>query len=94
MSVGVSIIIPACNEEAHIAGCIDSLLEQDISGDVQVVFAANACRDATVEIISSYAEQFEAKFNQFLVELQEQANDQELQGGTQSILPAYSFQDE
>lgn len=61
MSVGVSIIIPACNEEAHIAGCIDSLLEQDISGDVQVVFAANACRDATVEIISSYAEQFEAK---------------------------------
>ena len=40
------------------------------------------------------AEVFETKFNQFLLELQEQANDQELQGGTQSVLPAYSFQDE
>jgi hypothetical protein len=40
------------------------------------------------------AEIFETKFNQFLLELQEQANDQELQGGTQSILPSYRYQDE
>ena len=43
--------------------------------------------------LDARAEQFEAKFTQFLTELQEQANDQELQGGTQSVLPAYSFQD-
>lgn len=40
------------------------------------------------------AEIFETKFNQFMLELQEQANDQELQGGTQSILPSYRYQDE
>jgi hypothetical protein len=39
------------------------------------------------------AELFEQKYNQFLAEIQEQANDQELQGGTQSILPSYSYQD-
>ena len=50
-------------------------------------FAADYYLDQRAEI-------FETKFNQFLLELQEQANDQELQGGTQSLLPAYSFQDE
>jgi hypothetical protein len=40
------------------------------------------------------AELFEQKYNQFLIEIQEQANDQELQGGTQSIIPAYRYQDE
>ena len=39
------------------------------------------------------ADLFEQKYTQFLTELQEQANDQELQGGTQSILPAYDLQD-
>jgi hypothetical protein len=40
------------------------------------------------------AELFEQKYQTFLTELQEQANDQELQGGTQAILPAYSYQGE
>ena len=34
---------------------------------------------------------FENKYNQFLTELQEQSNDQELNGGTQAIQPAYRF---
>jgi hypothetical protein len=38
------------------------------------------------------ADLFEQKFQLFLSEIQEQANDQELQGGTQAILPAYSYQ--
>ena len=50
-------------------------------------FAADYYLDQRAEI-------FETKFQQFLLELQEQANDQELQGGTQSVLPAYTFQDE
>ena len=37
---------------------------------------------------------FETKFNQFLLEIQEQANDQELNGSTQAISPAYSYEDE
>jgi len=36
---------------------------------------------------------FETKFNQFLTELQEQANDQELNGGTQAIQPASTYTD-
>lgn len=36
---------------------------------------------------------FEQKFTQFLTEIQEQANDQELNGSTQVIQPAYSYQD-
>lgn len=36
---------------------------------------------------------FEQKYNQFLTELQEQANDQELHGGPQAIQPAYEYRD-
>ena len=36
---------------------------------------------------------FEQKFNQFLGELQEQANDQELNGGVQSIEPSYRYEE-
>ena len=36
---------------------------------------------------------FEAKYNQFLSEIQEQANDQEMNGGVQAIQPTYTFTD-
>lgn len=36
---------------------------------------------------------FEEKYNQFLAEVQEQANDQELNGGTQTIQPSYDYGD-
>lgn len=39
------------------------------------------------------AELFENKYIQFLTEIQEQANDQELNGGTQAIQPAYGYGD-
>ena len=39
------------------------------------------------------AEIFEMKYNQFLQEIQEQSNDQELNGGTQVIQPAYQYGD-
>lgn len=38
------------------------------------------------------AELFEIKFQTFLNELQEQSNDMELNGGTQSINPAYQYE--
>ena len=37
---------------------------------------------------------FEQKFTQFLTEIQEQSNDQELNGSTQVIQPAYAYQDD
>lgn len=36
---------------------------------------------------------FETKYNQFLSEIQEQANDQEMNGGIQSIQPTYTYTD-
>jgi len=35
---------------------------------------------------------FEARYQQFLLELQEQANDQEMNGGTQVINPSYRYE--
>ena len=39
------------------------------------------------------AELFEAKYNQLLLEHQEMANDQEMNGGSQVIQPSYSYSD-
>ena len=50
-------------------------------------FAADYYLDQRAEI-------FEAKFQQFLNELQSQADDQELQGGVQVVQPAYRYNDE
>ncbi|PIE22357.1 MAG: glycosyl transferase [Planctomycetota bacterium] len=56
----VSVIIPACNEERHIQGCLQSILAQvDLSGaDLQVVVSANGCTDKTVEIAQGFAPLF------------------------------------
>ena len=43
---------------------------------------------------SSARKSSRASSNSSFLELQEQANDQELQGGTQSVLPSYRYQDE
>ena len=68
----------------------DSNVLTDAAPDIVIYSALTFASDFYLD---ARAEQFEAKFTQFLNELQEQANDQELQGGTQSVLPAYSFQD-
>ena len=39
------------------------------------------------------AEVFEVKYQGFLAEIQDQSQSQELMGGTQSIIPAYSYSD-
>ena len=41
--------------------------------------------------LDSRSEVFETKFKQFLVEVQEQANDAEINGGVQRIQPTYTF---
>ena len=39
------------------------------------------------------AQLFEQKYQAFLSEIQEQSNDQELNGGTQAIRPMYEYRD-
>lgn len=52
-----------------------------------LTFAADYYLDDRAEI-------FETKFNQFFNELQEQANDQELNGGPQALYTRYNFGDD
>ena len=49
----LSIIIPACNEAAHIGSCLDSLLLQRLPPTLdrrEIIVVANGCRDATAAI--------------------------------------------
>ena len=56
-----SVIIPASNEAAFLGACLQSVIEQSFTEPVQVVVAANACRDATVEIARSFSSRFQER---------------------------------
>ena len=57
---GLSIVIPACNEEDHIVRCLESVLSQEDVGSavLEVIVAANNCSDATIPQAHSLAECF------------------------------------
>lgn len=56
--IDLSVIIPAHDEEAWIARCLAALLAQDgPTGTVEILVVANACRDHTVAIAESHADQ-------------------------------------
>jgi glycosyltransferase involved in cell wall biosynthesis len=57
----VSVIIPAYNEERHIATCIESLLKQECSDEIEIIVVNNASRDGTAKILSSYAVKYPEK---------------------------------
>ena len=62
MSVPLSILIPAHDEEAYIGACLDALLASDSPPDaVEVLVMANGCTDATVSIAEARAEAFAQK---------------------------------
>lgn len=49
----MAVIIPANNEEKYVENCIRALLAQDRNaGRLQIIVAANACTDKTVEIVN------------------------------------------
>ena len=52
----LSIIIPAHNEEAWIGGCLRALTDQSSEAPdwVEIVIAANACSDATIDVIEGH----------------------------------------
>ena len=59
---GVSIIIPANNEEKYIADCLHSLLTSEEPGaKIEVIVAANGCSDKTVERAYSTKNDFKTK---------------------------------
>ena len=50
----VSVIVPAYNEEAHIASCLDAIQKQDYNGDTEVIVVNDGSTDRTAEIASKY----------------------------------------
>ncbi|SLN53164.1 putative glycosyl transferase [Roseovarius albus] len=57
---GISVIIAARDEESYIGGCLKSLLAQvETDACVEVIVAANACTDRTIEVARSYASAFD-----------------------------------
>lgn len=55
MSSGLSIIIPANNEEAYLATCLQALMASEAADvPVQVLVVANACTDGTVQVARSF----------------------------------------
>lgn len=58
----LSIIIPACNEEARIGTCLAALLSQDAPGaHLQVIVVPNGCRDDTAGAARRHAGAFAAR---------------------------------
>ena len=58
----LSVILPAHNEAGYIGTCLDSLLSQDAqAGPVEVVVAANGCKDTTVAVAREREQAFAAR---------------------------------
>jgi glycosyltransferase involved in cell wall biosynthesis len=52
---GLTVIIPANNEEAYLARCLEALMASEPADcPVQVLVVANACTDRTVEVARSF----------------------------------------
>ncbi len=49
-----SVIIPAHNEEALVADCLRSLVDQGID-DLEIIVVANACTDRTADVVLSFS---------------------------------------
>lgn len=59
-----SVIIPCCNEENYIRGCLDALVAQTGLPDghgIEVIVAANGCKDRTVAIARACEGAFAAR---------------------------------
>jgi glycosyltransferase involved in cell wall biosynthesis len=64
---GISIIVPAHDEEAVLGHCLASLVDQDVAAPVQVVVAANGCSDGTVDVAREWAPALERRGFRFEV---------------------------
>lgn len=61
----ISIIIPANNEEGFIGACLDHILQSKNIDGMQVIVAANGCRDGTIAEAAMRGDKFTQKGWQF-----------------------------
>lgn len=55
---GISVIVPAFNEEAVLAQCLESLAGQDVGAPVQIIVVGNGCSDRTIAVARASAPAF------------------------------------
>lgn len=53
-ATAISVVIPACNEEATIARCLDALLAEAAPGELDVVVVCNGCTDRTATVARAF----------------------------------------
>ena len=54
----VSILVPAYNEEKSIGKCLESILDQDYKGQMEIIVVNDGSSDRTAEIVSKYPVKF------------------------------------
>ncbi len=54
----VSIIVPAYNEEKTIGKCLESILNQEYEGEMEIIVVNDGSTDRTAEIVSKYPVRF------------------------------------
>lgn len=55
--MGLSVVVPARNEERWLSAQLDALLSQDFEGEWEIIVADNGSTDATASIVAGYAAQ-------------------------------------
>jgi hypothetical protein len=62
----VSIIVPAYNEESTIGKCLESILDQDYEGEMEIIVVNDGSTDRTAEIVSNLNSDF---YGEHIIEL-------------------------
>jgi glycosyltransferase involved in cell wall biosynthesis len=55
----VSVIIPIYNEEKYIEKCLDSVLNQDYKGEVEIILVDGGSTDRTLDIVRNYINKYD-----------------------------------
>ncbi|WP_300110574.1 glycosyltransferase [uncultured Alistipes sp.] len=54
----ITVIVPVYNVENQLRMCCDSLLQQQVSGDYEILLIDDGSRDASGKICDEYAQQY------------------------------------
>ena len=59
MTASVSVVVPCRNERAYVVDCVDSILRNDYSGELEVLIVDGASNDGTRELLNQNAPRWE-----------------------------------
>lgn len=85
-AAGLSVIIPASNEEAYLGNCLRALLASDpVPGGAEAIIVANGCHDRTARIAREFSDQAAASgWGWQVIELEQGSKPAALNAGDQA----------